>query len=180
MLVRGWKDTDGTLNTGWFQNSLLAEGPNTRELMMTVSRRNHRDHAETQGEQQWNHYHPKDGGRLGKRELWGRKLPFREAVTLVEEGRWNKAGWERSFGKYIVLTFLPLSVWWSLCNGQNLLEPEGKRSLMDRVSGVISWSRSQWKGLEVVNLEWQTADSRDGKTSQMKQPLSLRMTKDQQ
>ena len=47
---------------------------------------------------------------------------------------------------------------------------------MDRVSGGHLLEQKPVEKLE-VNLEWQTADSRDGKTSQMKQPLSLRMTK---
>ena len=45
----------------------------------------------------------------GRERFVGRKLPLREAMTLVEEGSWNKAGRARSFGKYIVLAFLLLS-----------------------------------------------------------------------
>ena len=58
-------------------------------------------------------------------------------------------------------------------------EPTGTqraRSLMDRVSGGHLLEQKPVEKLE-VNLEWKTADSRDGKISQMKQPLSLRMTK---
>ena len=47
---------------------------------------------------------------------------------------------------------------------------------MDRVSGGHLLEQKPVEKLE-VNLEWKTADSRDGKISQMKQPLSLRMTK---
>jgi len=82
----------------------------------------------------------------GRERVVGRKLPLREAMPLVEKGSWNKAGRERSFGKYIVLTFLPLSRFqWSLCNGQNLLEPRGQGALWIGSLEVTSWSRSQWK-----------------------------------
>ena len=57
-------------------------------------------------------------------------------------------------------------------------EPTGTqraRSLMERVSGGHLLEHKPMERLE-VNLEWKTAD-RDGNTSQMKQPLSLRKTK---
>lgn len=82
-------------------------GPNTRELM-TVSRGTTEIMQKPRVSSSETITTPRMG-RQTREESCGEETTLREAVTLVEEGRWNKAGWERSFGKYIVLTFLPLS-----------------------------------------------------------------------
>lgn len=76
---------------GWFQKALLAEGPNVRELM-TVSRGTTRDHAETQGEEQWSCFHPKDGCRPGKRESCTEEYSFNRSSDL-SWGRQPEQGW---------------------------------------------------------------------------------------
>ena len=143
---------------------------------MTVSRGTTRDHAETQGEQQWNHYHPKDGRRPRKREICGEETSFKRSNDLGW-GRQLEQGWQGAVLWKIHCSYFSSSLQ-APVESLQWPEPTGNqraRSLMDRVSGGHLLEHKPMERLE-VNLEWKTAD-RDGNTSQMKQPLSLRMTK---